>query len=68
MFGSVRFVIIKFCVFVWQASYEFENGSEAVNIAVHPSGDDFVASTTSGDCMYICFSFVFTLLQLLLLH
>lgn len=34
-----------------KASFEFEEGSEAVNIAVHPSGDHIIASTTSGHCM-----------------
>lgn len=32
------------------ATHVFEEGSDPVNIAVHPSGDDIVCSTTSGDC------------------
>ncbi|XP_059666005.1 SEC12-like protein 1 [Cornus florida] len=31
------------------ATYVFEEG-EPVSLAVHPSGDDFVCSTTTGDC------------------
>lgn len=31
-----------------KATYVFEEGGEPVRIAVHPSGDDFVCSTTTG--------------------
>lgn len=33
-----------------QAKYDFEEGVNPVTIAVHPSGDDLVCSTSTGDC------------------
>ncbi|KAL4576785.1 hypothetical protein LXL04_012884 [Taraxacum kok-saghyz] len=32
------------------ASFEFEDGCDPVSLAVHPSGDDIVCSTTKGGC------------------
>ncbi|KAK4431067.1 SEC12-like protein 1 [Sesamum alatum] len=33
-----------------KAKYDFEEGVNPVVIAVHPSGDEFVCSTSTGDC------------------
>ncbi|KAK4385592.1 SEC12-like protein 1 [Sesamum angolense] len=33
-----------------KAKYDFEEGVNPVIIAVHPSGDEFVCSTSTGDC------------------
>ncbi|KAL6493752.1 hypothetical protein OROGR_032087, partial [Orobanche gracilis] len=33
-----------------KAKYEFEKGVDPVIIAVHPSGDELVCSTSNGDC------------------
>ncbi|KAL6531728.1 hypothetical protein OROMI_028091 [Orobanche minor] len=33
-----------------KAKYEFEKGVNPIIIAVHPSGDELVCSTSNGDC------------------
>lgn len=37
------------CIFL-QAKYELGEGVDPIIIAVHPSGDELVCSTSTGDC------------------
>lgn len=45
-----------------QAKYEFEEGVNPVVITVHPSGDELVCSTSTGDCKLVLSSFLMYML------